>query len=781
MKLGKQGLNEYNAGSFQKAAQTYEHGYRFAVATGDLGLAMQFLNNVGGADLAIFDYQGAMKVLLEGRKLAEKRQDRASLSTIAINLATVYLQLDNVAAASQIAEQGLSAALKSDPHGFRSQLLITLAKIRREQGRPSEAIGLLHEAIQHATGTRNLIALASAWDFLGEVLLDSGDTSGADGPLQHGLRLRLRLADPDLPISYLKLSRLRLAQGDADSAASLLAKAEALPPSHVGFPVWRVHLLRGEILRAQHKNTEALNWFSKAIQAWVSSHGELPSSDAMRTSLASSHFVHPLFSSLIDTDLASRPTPNVDSLIAAEEYRAIAMRQTLTESPAWRKRLPPQYWQTLQQLRAVQAAQLSRDTSESSRQIARYQLELTEFEVGAGLPPSRTVRNKTFEKVDASVTLRGIQKALGPEETLLSFYSDDSVSGVWAVTDSKVEFHRLPSGKILAASAKQFEQAVRYGYPDRDRLGEELYKQLFHDLSPEAERRQFWLIDAADDLFDIPVAALVIERRDGRPVYLVQRHATERIPSALLFRDNSAQPSQGSFLGIGDGIYNAADPRWRPESPGGSFLGISLPGRRPRAAFELPRLAGSSHEIQSCARIWQGSRPPVLLTGGASSRAGLESGLREHPAVIHMAAHVIAPAGQPKQALIDLGLSPQGQPEVLTYDDIANLEVPGATVVVNGCASANGGARFGAGVMGLTRAWLMAGAQSVVGSRWPIPDDTGDLFQSFYTNWKRNQASTPGKRIAAESLQQAQLSILHSNTWRSDPKYWSAFYVFGKE
>jgi len=772
-----QGLKEYESGAFQKAARTYERGYDLASAAGNLGLATHFLSNLGGADLAMFDYQNALTALLKAKKLAEKRHDQVFLSTISFNLASVYLQLDDVPAASQMAEQGLGAAPKSDPHGSRSQLLTILAKIRREQGHTSEAIGLLHEAIQYATATRNLVTLASVWDFLGEVLLDSGDLSGADGPLQQGLRLRLRVVDPDLPVSYLKLSRLRLAQGDADSAASLLKKAEALPPSHVGFPVWRVYLLRGEILRAQHKNTDALNWFSKAIQAWESSHGEVPASDAMRTSLASSHFVHPLFSSLIDNDLASRPTPNVDSLIAAEEYRAIAMRQTLTESPAWRKRLPPQYWQTLQQLRAAQAAQLTRDTAETSRQIARYQLELTEFEVGAGLPSGRTVRNKAFEKVDASVILRGVQKALRPEETLFSFYSDDSVSGMWAVTDSGVEFHRLPSGKVLSASAKEFEQAVRYANPDRDRLGEELYRQLFHDLSPEAERRPFWLIDAADELFDIPVAALVIERRGGKPVYLVERHATERIPSALMLRNNPAPPSDGSFLGIADGIYNVADPRWKPKSWRSSLFLL----RRPEAPFELPRLAGSSQEIQSCARIWRGSRPPVLLTGGASSRAGLESSLREHPVIIHIAAHVIAPADQPKQALIDLGLSPQEQPELLTYDDIANLEVPGATVVVNGCASANGGAKFGTGVMGLTRAWLMAGAQSVVGSRWPIPNDTGDLFQSFYTNWKRNQGSTPGKRIAAESLQQAQLSILHSNIWRSDPKYWSAFYVFGKE
>ncbi|MDQ2944836.1 MAG: CHAT domain-containing protein, partial [Acidobacteriota bacterium] len=265
----------------------------------------------------------------------------------------------------------------------------------------------------------------------------------------------------------------------------------------------------------------------------------------------------------------------------------------------------------------------------------------------------------------------------------------------------------------------------------------------------------------------------------GKPVYLVEKHATERIPSALMLRSSPAPTNNGPFLGVADGIYNVADPRWKPASSTARFLGIPVPGRK-RPAVELARLVGSSQEIRACARIWQGSQPPMLLTGSQASRAAFQSDLRNRPAVIHLAAHVLS-GRTTKDALIDFGLSPEGQPEVLSYTDVANLDVHGATVVVNGCSSAEGRAKFGAGAMGLTRAWLMAGAQTVVGTRWPIPDDTGDLFQSFYSNWRASRATAPANRIVAQSLQQAQLAALHGNTWRSNPKYWSAFYVFGKE
>lgn len=770
---------EYQSGRFKEAASKYDRGYQMALADGDLFSATKFLNNVGAAHLVAFKYQDAINAFLECRKLAKSQGDAETATIIDFNLAAVYLQLADVSAANDAIQQGLTTALGNDPHEIRPLLMMTLARLRINQEKTTEALGLLRRAVELASTNTNQSTLARAFDCLGEQLLESGDIAGAEEPLQQGFRLRLLLRDRDLRVSYLKLSRLRLAQGDMESAATLLERATSPPTTGLAVPAWSVYRLRGQILAAQHRPAEALAWFEKSVDFWESSHGEIASADSFRTSLAT--YLRPLFSSVIETDLDLRPSPNPDSLIATEEYRAIAMRQTLTESSTWRKRLPPQYWRTMEQLHATQVAQLAKETSATRSAIARHQQTLIEFEVAAGLPPASTIRNKTFEKVNASVTLRGIQKALRPEETLFSFYLGDAISAVWAVTDSGVEFHRLPSKNVLIAGAKQFKLAVQHGSGDRDRLGADLYKQLFGHVSAKAEKRPFWLIGAADELFDIPVAALVMATKDGKPVYLVERHATERISSALMLRQSSVEASHGLFLGIGDGIYNVADPRWRTDSARAGFLNISFPAARPQPVFELPRLAGSSQEILSCAGTWQAITAPLVLTGASSSTAAFQSGLRKQPAVIHIAAHVISRGDNARQTVIDLGLSPDGQPELLTYEEIANLEVPGATVIVNGCASANGGAKFGAGVMGLTRAWLMGGAQTVVGSRWPIPDDTGVLFQSLYKHWKSNGASTSRNRIVAESLQKAQLSILRSNTWRSDPKYWSAFYVVGKD
>jgi CHAT domain-containing protein len=74
--------------------------------------------------------------------------------------------------------------------------------------------------------------------------------------------------------------------------------------------------------------------------------------------------------------------------------------------------------------------------------------------------------------------------------------------------------------------------------------------------------------------------------------------------------------------------------------------------------------------------------------------------------------------------------------------------------------------------MGLTRACQAAGAEAVVASHWPTPDDSGALFLSFYRHLRAAPAAGP-----AVALQNAQIDMLHSASWRSNPLYWSAYFI----
>jgi CHAT domain-containing protein len=100
-------------------------------------------------------------------------------------------------------------------------------------------------------------------------------------------------------------------------------------------------------------------------------------------------------------------------------------------------------------------------------------------------------------------------------------------------------------------------------------------------------------------------------------------------------------------------------------------------------------------------------------------------------------------------------------------------------VVLNGCSSARAAVLPGAGLVGMTRAWLAAGARAVIVARWSTSDqDEGKLFESFYQRF--STAGNSPQRTFAELLQQAQLTELRAGGWRANPCHWAAYFCVGR-
>jgi CHAT domain-containing protein len=112
-------------------------------------------------------------------------------------------------------------------------------------------------------------------------------------------------------------------------------------------------------------------------------------------------------------------------------------------------------------------------------------------------------------------------------------------------------------------------------------------------------------------------------------------------------------------------------------------------------------------------------------------------------------------------------------PEKLTVYDIVGLPVRADLVTLNGCDSGTGKTLPGAGVLGLARAFLSAGAQAVCATRWKIPDEGGALVERMYAHLLQN---TP----RAEALRRAQIEMIDAADWRSEPRYWAAYFLVGE-
>jgi CHAT domain-containing protein len=108
---------------------------------------------------------------------------------------------------------------------------------------------------------------------------------------------------------------------------------------------------------------------------------------------------------------------------------------------------------------------------------------------------------------------------------------------------------------------------------------------------------------------------------------------------------------------------------------------------------------------------------------------------------------------------------------ILTAEEVTALHLYGtALIVLSACVTGVGEIRAGEGVFGLRRAFIVAGAQTLIVSLWKVPDaETCSLMELLYKQLLAGQGR-------AEALRQAQLAIKRH---KPHPYYWGAFICQG--
>ena len=122
-------------------------------------------------------------------------------------------------------------------------------------------------------------------------------------------------------------------------------------------------------------------------------------------------------------------------------------------------------------------------------------------------------------------------------------------------------------------------------------------------------------------------------------------------------------------------------------------------------------------------------------------------------------------------------LPPEAEDGLLTAEDVTGMDLLATELVVlSACDTGLGDVLRGEGVFGLRRAFLLAGAKTVVMSLWEVPDEeTCMLMEDFYRGLAEG---APTLNSPAEALRQAQRN-LRENPATADPYYWGAFICEG--
>ena len=144
-------------------------------------------------------------------------------------------------------------------------------------------------------------------------------------------------------------------------------------------------------------------------------------------------------------------------------------------------------------------------------------------------------------------------------------------------------------------------------------------------------------------------------------------------------------------------------------------------------------------------------------------------------AVVHIATH-----GRMETGEIALSPNPERESQtpaeedyMLTMADVMSVKLRAKLVVLSCCHSGRGEIKA-EGVVGIARAFIGAGARSVLVSLWAIDDEaTLEFMKSFYHNFVKG-------RSASESLNHAMKCLRESEKF-GDLKYWAPFTLIGDD
>lgn len=312
----------------------------------------------------------------------------------------------------------------------------------------------------------------------------------------------------------------------------------------------------------------------------------------------------------------------------------------------------------------------------------------------------------------------------------------------------------------------------------RDRL-HEVWRERVQPILPALDGVTELHVVPTGGMLGIPLEALI----DEGGASLGDRFAVVYIPSATLHvwletRRPRVSHSPRKALVIGDPDY-------------GTGLQVAAAG-----SGSLARLPATRQEALRIARVF----PTVMqLVGADASEARLLELSRDGELagfdVIHIAAHALVNDVRPEESGIVLSTVADPDPlspilagheycdGVVTGEEVMRHWDLGADLVsLSACRTGRGCDVAGEGYVGLTQAFLMAGARTLLVSLWDVDDSpTALLMQRFFEDWTGGAAL---RRTKAEALQEAQHWL---RTYRdasgecpfAAPYYWSGFVLVG--
>ncbi len=429
-----------------------------------------------------------------------------------------------------------------------------------------------------------------------------------------------------------------------------------------------------------------------------------------------------------------------------------------------------------------------------------------------------------------------VQKHLRQGEVLISIYSTDKKTYVWAIPPKdEVIFSAVGIGKkkvrqIIAKLRKALdpEPTVFGDIPEFDLTqAYDLYAELLKPVETGLENATDLLIVAHGSLGQLafsvlPTAPVSLSKEQGqlfsnyrKVPWLIRKVSITRLPSAASFVTlrtlPKGDPSRRAFVGFGDPVFNPEQlAQMKKERAGHKVILSSQAGNLHVRGIRitetgnldsdkitscqlgsLNRLSDTAEEVRSIAGALGADLTQDIFIGVSASERQVKTMDLADWRVVAFATHALVPGDldgldQPALALSSPSVTGDTEDGLLTIGEIMKLKMNADWVVLSAC---NTGAADGAGaeaVSGLGRAFFYAGTRAILVSMWPVETTSArNLITRLFQYQKEGKEFSRARALRKSMLELIDGPGLKDNATGkivasyAHPLFWAPFIIVG--
>jgi len=748
------GQLELRRGDYPAARVALREALAIYARTGPVADELAVRRDLAGALAAAGDLQGARDELSRAQRRADStRAPPAARAGIVLARADLALQLNTLTEAQRLYARAealyrLAAEPAGEAEAQEGRAVLLLVRDDAVHAQP-----LLETALRTQLGSGSLRAAALTRVTLGRAVLTRGDTAAARGHLARAVGELDRSGDPVAAAAALgEWAALEAHAGAPVAADSLYRAALARLGDRIAPEVaWQLHAGWAGVLRGQGTTDAAARELRSALTELDRPSRTLVLPERRSAFLADKWDVYAQLA-LVEGDRGRVGA----AFEASERLRAREMLELLARG---RITAPPDTFEDLlareQDLRR-RIAELTHDLAQSD--ATDQTLRGSDVALNAGTTRESLVRaQETYadlllearERAPRHAALvapdvatwQGVARRLTPDGAFIEYLVSDSTTLAFVVTSDTIAVLDLGTRRPELARLVDFTRGtIATRGPGTDSLWRAPLRRLHAALIAPVEatgllagKSRLVLVPHVE-LQYLPFAALL----DTAGRFLVQRYQLALTPSASV------------WIALGD----------RSAGPPGAGLVAFAP--------QPATLPGSGQEVATIRRLAGATQ---ILTGNAATESAFRR-LAPIQRVLHLATYGVLNKQNPLFSFVQLA-SDGEEDGRLEVHEVFGLHLAADLVVLSACQTGLGSGALadvpaGDDWVGLTRAFLHAGARRVVATLWPVDDwATAALMERFYG--VSSATEDPGHALAL-----AQRTLLRTPA-TAHPFYWAGF------